>query len=389
MPQRVGEFRSGRPLSAARLNRLVQAANRAGQVAAAPPLLLSLGEAGVHFGLADLPHFDVVELDDALEPGTIDAAAARLARDFALAPSASDKFTTSGESLSYVMDHLESVWLAGSRAVALWLPGAGQRVLLPGTQWHLGKLDGPLSAGSSATVSLWGTSGGAHVDSGIDVTAYDWLLGAGESLAAATTVVVLQHAQSRRWYVVRSLGGASSAVARFKLTAALPFGGSAAAVTRIWTGAAYADDDAITVNDFSGATFVGQVGDEGMAAPLADRPDVYEILSIELPAKHLRFTLEGDLAQTDAVKSATVRHSWDGRPLTLGSSVLVYNQPDDDDGDYLFAAPRGATGTATLDPAANKWWINWVECGPPGGPTSYAARQQQFATSPSPGGALR
>jgi hypothetical protein len=96
MPQRVNEFRAGRALSAARLNRLVQAANRAGQVAAASPLLVSLGEAGLHFGLADLPHFDLVELDDPLEPGTIDAAAARLARDFGLSPTASDKFAPSG-----------------------------------------------------------------------------------------------------------------------------------------------------------------------------------------------------------------------------------------------------------------------------------------------------
>jgi hypothetical protein len=389
MPQQVAEFRSGRPLSAARLNRLVQAANRAQRVAAAGPLLLSSSAAGLHLGLADWPHCDLVELPAALEPGAVDASAARLARDFALAPSATDKFAASGESLSYVMDHLESVWLPGSRAIALWLPGAGERVLLPGTQWHLGKLDGPLAAGGSATASLWGVESGGHADSGIDVTAHDWLLPPGESLAAGTTVVVLQHAQSRRWYVVRSLGGAAAAVARFKLTAALPFGGSAAAVTRVWTGAAYADAAAITVNDFSGATFVGQPGDEGLAAPLADRPDVYEILSLELPARHLRFTLDGDLAQTDAVKSATVRHSWDGRPLEVGSNVLVYNQPDDDGGAYVFAATRGATGTATLDPAAGKWWINWVECGPAGGPTSLAARQQQFARSPAPGVALR
>ena len=60
MPQQVGEFRSGRPLSAARLNRLVQAANRAGQVAAAGPLVLSSGAGGLHLALADSPqaHFD-------------------------------------------------------------------------------------------------------------------------------------------------------------------------------------------------------------------------------------------------------------------------------------------------------------------------------------------
>ena len=362
MPRRISEFRSGRPLSASRLNRLVQSSNRAGQIAAASPLLISSGDAGLHFGLADLPHFDVVELTAALEPGNVDASADRYARDFSASPSASDQFAGSGETLSYVMDHLESVWLAGSRAIALWLPGAGQRVLLPGTQWHLGKLDGALAAGGTATVSVWEVAGGTQADSGINLTAHDWLLTAGETLPTGALVVVQQHAQSRRWYVVQALAAPSAVVTRFKLTADLAFGGSAAAVTRTWTGAVYADGAAITVNDFSGATFVGHTGDEGMAALLADRPGVYEILSIVQPAKHLRFTLDASLALTADSQAATVEHSWDGRPLTVGTTVEVFNQPDDDGGDYLFAAPAGATGTATLDPAENKWWINWVEC---------------------------
>jgi hypothetical protein len=364
MPRKVSEFRSGRPLSAARLNRLVEAANRAAQVAVAPPLLLSAGDGGVHLALSDQPHFDIVELAASLEPGDVDVAAARLARDFGASPSASDQWATSGEALSYAMDHLESVWLEGSRALALWLPGAGQRILLPGTQWHLAKLDGALSAGSTATASLWGVSSGSAADSGINVTAHDWLLTGGQSLPAGATVVLQQHAQSRRWYVVQALAAPSAVVTRFKLTATLTFGGSAAAVARNWTGSAYADGAAITVNDFSAATFAGHSGDEGLAVLLADRPGVYEILTLEQPARHLRFTLDAALALSDASQSATVRHSWDGRPLTPSSTVEVFNQPDDDGGDYLFAAPSGATGTATFDLVEDKWWINWVECGP-------------------------
>jgi hypothetical protein len=72
-----------------------------------------------------------------------------------------------------------------------WIGGFG------GPQMILGVLDGIMSYQGSATVSIWdGTS-----DTGQDITAYDWLLSSGQSLANGKKVVVLPHANGK-YYVV-------------------------------------------------------------------------------------------------------------------------------------------------------------------------------------------
>jgi hypothetical protein len=45
-------------------------------------------------------------------------------------------------------------------------------------------------------------SGGSAADSTYSLTAYDWLLPSGGSLASGTAVILLQHLQSKRFYVV-------------------------------------------------------------------------------------------------------------------------------------------------------------------------------------------
>ena len=66
---------------------------------------------------------------------------------------------------------------------------------------YLGKLDAELAAGGSAVVSIWWGTPGLEADSDINVTAYDWLLGAGESLDAATKVVIRYFEHDKVWYV--------------------------------------------------------------------------------------------------------------------------------------------------------------------------------------------
>jgi len=49
---------------------------------------------------------------------------------------------------------------------------------------------------------VWRTSGGSHLDSTFNVTAYDWLLASGQSIASGKKVMIIQHRQSKRWYVI-------------------------------------------------------------------------------------------------------------------------------------------------------------------------------------------
>lgn len=63
-----------------------------------------------------------------------------------------------------------------------------------------GKLDDELVFEGSATVSLWHHDGSAEVDSGDNITAYDWLLASGQSIAAGEKVVLAFI--SGRWYVI-------------------------------------------------------------------------------------------------------------------------------------------------------------------------------------------
>jgi hypothetical protein len=64
-----------------------------------------------------------------------------------------------------------------------------------------GKLDGALSFGGSATMSVWYWNGSAEADTGRNVTVYDWLLLTGQSIASGTQVTASWDARSGRYYV--------------------------------------------------------------------------------------------------------------------------------------------------------------------------------------------
>lgn len=65
----------------------------------------------------------------------------------------------------------------------------------------IGKLDGALSFGGSATMSVWAWDGSAYADTGENLTVYDWLLSSGQTVASGTQVTASYDARSGRWFV--------------------------------------------------------------------------------------------------------------------------------------------------------------------------------------------
>lgn len=65
-----------------------------------------------------------------------------------------------------------------------------------------GKLDGTLSVGGSATMSVWKWNGSAEADTGDNITVYDFLLASGQTIASGKKVVAEWDSASGRWYVV-------------------------------------------------------------------------------------------------------------------------------------------------------------------------------------------
>src|SRR5262249_6708561 len=146
--------------------------------------------------------------------------------------------------------------------------------------------------------------------------------------AEGTWVLATFDADTGRWQIVRDpfLG---TAIVRFKLTATLSLGGSAAAVIREWDptasggAGAYVDGDAITVKDYFGA--LGDPGEwqapsgyYGFAVKLADL-DEYQILYMEHQAEFVAFTLTADMGAGSA--TATFNSFWMGRSTAAETTV--------------------------------------------------------------------
>lgn len=68
----------------------------------------------------------------------------------------------------------------------------------------IGKLDGALSFGGSATLSVWAWNGSAYADTTENLTVYDWLLSSGQSVASGTQVTAQFDGRSGRWIVAGS-----------------------------------------------------------------------------------------------------------------------------------------------------------------------------------------
>ncbi len=168
------------------------------RITATYPLQVTVGAFGINLSLAAGAGFDLVELNDTIQARDTDKAAERFAFD----ATHSDPWLDSGEALHHTADAMQSLYLAGERHLTFWHPAAGQRIPIPGVQFHFGKLTEALAAGGSATVEVWKVASGSPADSTYSLTAYDWLLPSSGSLASGTPVLLLQHLQSKRFYVV-------------------------------------------------------------------------------------------------------------------------------------------------------------------------------------------
>lgn len=84
--------------------------------------------------------------------------------------------------------------------------GTGEKtcaVLLGSSEaaWETGKLDGEMSYQGTQTVSIWRWNGSAMADTTLNVTARDWLLSSGQTIASGKQVVIMRH-PSGQWFVV-------------------------------------------------------------------------------------------------------------------------------------------------------------------------------------------
>lgn len=96
------------------------------------------------------------------------------------------------------------LWLEGERLLFFWDRVSARYCMVPIVQVHFGKLDGQLVAEGSATMSVWEVDPdtGDWVDSGNNITVYDWCLKSGSAIAAGKKVIVAQLLQSRRFVVI-------------------------------------------------------------------------------------------------------------------------------------------------------------------------------------------
>jgi len=195
----------GDPITAGWANAVSSELRRAARITAAYPLQITAGSFGINIALAGDSGFDLVELIDTLQANDINKTATLFSFDSTETDPWIEALDGSADpiALAHVAEPQQSLYLAGERHLTFWHPAAGQRIPIPGVQWHFGKLSGTLAAGGSATVEVWQVdpSSGDHEDSTFSVTAYDWLLSTGDSLASGTAVMILQHLQSKRWYV--------------------------------------------------------------------------------------------------------------------------------------------------------------------------------------------
>ena len=111
---------------------------------------------------AGLPRFDLVELNDTIESRDVDKQAKRFSFD----PAASDHGSTPAKRSSTRPTPQHGLYLAGERHLTFFHPAAGQRIPMPGVQFHFGKLTEPLGGGRLGDVPKSGRlSSGSPADS--------------------------------------------------------------------------------------------------------------------------------------------------------------------------------------------------------------------------------
>lgn len=193
------KINAGEVISAGYLNRVAgmaaRGANRSTAVSSVD------GAGGLTIGEDPPQALALVELDGDIAAHGYEAVASWLGYDGDY-EGTSQQFFDSGADKRPITDTQGAVYLAGERHLVFFVRGGSRFIVPPGPVFHLGKLDGALAQGSSATVSIWEYSDGSFADSGINVTAYDWLLTGAQSLSASDKVVVWFVPHSKIWVVI-------------------------------------------------------------------------------------------------------------------------------------------------------------------------------------------
>lgn len=193
----------GPRMAPADLRALIDAVTRLQVAGAAAPLEMHRTALGTLLSPAAGAKWELLELTEPLAAYDLQKDARRLSFR---AEEEDDKWRDAGGADRRVADAQGGAYLTGERRLCYFHPAAGRYVPVDAFQWHLGMLDGDLEAGGSATVSLWQLHDVGPSDSGLDVTAYDWLLDVGQKLPAGTRVIVQLIAHSRKWIVTQAGG---------------------------------------------------------------------------------------------------------------------------------------------------------------------------------------
>jgi hypothetical protein len=156
----------------------------------------------------------------------------------------------------------------------------------------------------------------------------------------------------RRLEACIAAGGSGSGVRRFKLTAGLTLGGSAAGVLQEWSSGAWIDDgDPIVVKDVNQAPgfWQGAIGYGGWCVAEPGSTTNWHIVWMEHKAKWIRYTLTEALISTDA--DCTVNDYMDG--IDPGPTATVFDPQQL----YQFWHQIGCKGWARWNPENARYEI--------------------------------
>lgn len=100
---------------------------------------------------------------------------------------------TIGQSLGTQLNSFELKRHGRGFAVVGAALGTGSEVRVPVIHAHaqafIGKLDATMSPAGSAVVSIWSGTAGSEADTTVNITAYDWLLATGQTIASGKKVI--------------------------------------------------------------------------------------------------------------------------------------------------------------------------------------------------------
>lgn len=171
--------------------------NEPPRLTAAAPLELRRHPGGSHVSLARQPALWLVQLTEDIAAAEANRAAAHLACD---TEATGDPWSPGEPQIAELADPQQGLYLAGERHLAWFEPGSGRFVPVPGVLWHLGKAASTIDAHGTGNVRVWLVDDTPeHAESAHEVTVHDWL---GIGAAIGEEVIVIEHLQSRRWYLL-------------------------------------------------------------------------------------------------------------------------------------------------------------------------------------------